>query len=366
MVGTLRWQRICSHDMGGSMGTPVKIISVGGGWVVNHRHLYALRNSGLFRILGVLSNDSHRAEATARRHGIRHFGTEIDFSIDWQSEAEAVMIGTVPHAHHSMIRAALQEGKHVLTEKPMTVDPTHGREMVELAREKNCVLAVVHNFQFSRAAQAFRRDLADGRMGALKAAYGVQLCNHARKIPAWCDDLPLGLFYDEAPHFYYTLRWIGGGEIQLLNATVWKTHERRNTPRLVTAEYRSPEGTPLFLHINFESSITEWHVTVVGEKATVDIDIWRDIYVRFPNDGVHSAKDIVRTSMAGALQHFWGVFTGGLRHITHRHLYGNEEVVRRFYRAIHGEDSLAGMSAAEGLRVVEMQHELIQKARYYD
>ena len=45
-----------------------------------------------------------------------------------------------------------------------------------------------------------------------------------------------------------------------------------------------------------------------------------------------------------------------------RRLYGNLEVQDCFYRAIHGEDSLKGMNADEGMRVVEMMHELIQRA----
>lgn len=347
------------------MSHRLKIVSVGGGWVANNRHLFALRQSGLYDVLGVVSDQPDRAASTAARFGLPHQATSLDFSSGWQAEADAVMIAAIPHAHYELAKTALLAGKHVLTEKPMTVNPAHAAELEELAKGKGLTLALVHNFQFGRAAQKVRRDLQEGRLGQIKTVYGVQLCNHARHIPAWCDQLPLGLFFDEAPHFYYTLRWLGGGELKLLNASVWKSPPGRNTPRSVTAEYESPSGFPLFLHINFEASITEWHITVVGEKATVDIDLWRDIYVRLPNDGAHSAADITRTSVVGVSQHLWGVFTGGLRYLAKRHLYGNDEIVRRFYRATQGEDCLQGMSAAEGRRVVEMMHELIQKACKY-
>jgi scyllo-inositol 2-dehydrogenase (NADP+) len=342
----------------------IPIISVGGGWVVNNRHLLALRQSGLFDVLGAVSDDRERAMSTARRFGLAHYATALDFNLPWQAEAKAVMIGSIPHAHFELARASLLAGKHVLTEKPMIIEPADAKELIRLAAEKNLVLAVVHNFQFSRAAQRFRNDMAAGRLGAVKAVYGVQLCNHQRNIPAWCDQLPLGLFFDEAPHFYYTFRWLAEGDLDLLDGSVWKSDEQRNTPRAVSAEYKSHRGIPFRLHINFDSSITEWHVTVVCEKATVDIDIWRDIYVSLPNDGEHKAKDILWTSLAGAAQHFTGVVSGALRYFLKRHLYGNDQVVRRFHHAIQGEDSLKGMSAADGLCVVEMMHELIQKARY--
>jgi scyllo-inositol 2-dehydrogenase (NADP+) len=343
----------------------IRIISVGGGWVVNNRHIPALQQSGHFDVIGIVSNDPKRAEATAGKYNIKHCATELDFN-GWQADAEAVMIGTVPHVHHALARRALEAGRHVLTEKPMTVEIRDALDLDALAKEKKRVLAVVHNFQFSRAAHAFRRDVAAGLIGDITSIYGVQLCNHKRNIPAWCDQLPLGLFYDESPHFYYLFRSLAGGDLEFVNGSVWKPKKPQNTPRMVSGEYRAPGGYPIFLHINFESSLTEWHVTVVGEKATADIDVWRDVYVRLPNDGVHSAKDILWTSLTGAGQHFMGVLTGGLRYLSGKHLYGNDEVVTRFARAIRGEDSLQGMNPDEGLKVIGMQHELIEKSKYFD
>ena len=348
------------------MAERLKIISVGGGWVVNNRHIPALKQSGLFDVIGVVSADRDRAEATAQRHKIPNLATDFDPTKGWQAEADAVMIGTVPNVHFAIARDALLAGKHVLSEKPVTVEPGHATELRDLAKRAGRTFAVVHNFQFSRAAMAFKRDLAVGKIGKIHSIYGVQLCNHRRNIPGWCDELPLGLFYDESPHFYYLFRALAGGDLSWVSGSVWKHGPGRNTPKVVSAEYRGPDSVPVFLHINFTSSITEWHVTVVGEKGTADIDVWRDIYVLLPNDGVHTAKDILMTSVIGAGQHFAGVLSGGIRYALGRHLYGNDEVVSRFHRAIHGEDSLQGMSADEGITVVGMMHELIEKSRYVD
>ena len=344
------------------MSERIKIISIGGGWVVNNRHIPSLLKNPKFELIGVVSNESDRAKRTAEKFGIKNYTTAMKLDSGWQSEAHAVVIGTVPHMHYDIAKAALDNGKHVLTEKPMVIDPAQGRDLRDRAQTKKLILAVVHNFQFARAAHQFRDDFANGRIGKIQAIYGVQLCNHARHIPTWCDELPLGLFFDEAPHFYYLFRLLAGGDIKLLHASVLKSTENKNTPRMVTGEYQSASGFSLYLHINFASSLTEWHVTVVGDKGTADIDVWRDIYIYLPNDGAHAAKDILRTSLYSTFQHLWGVWTGGFRYIMGRHLYGNPEVQDRFYRAIRGEDSLQGMNADEGIRVVEMMHELIQRA----
>lgn len=348
------------------MSAKIPLISVGGGWVSNTRHLPALLQSGLFDVIGVVSKHPDRAERTAKRHGIAKFGTKLDFSIDWQQPAAAVMIGSNPQAHYDLIKIALHAGKHVLCEKPITVDPRHADELRDLAREKKLVLAAVHNFQFARASMKARQAIAAGRIGRIQAVYGVQLSNEQRAIHDWCDQLPLGLFYDEAPHFFYMFRWISGGELTLLDASVWPSPPGRNTPRLVSAEYRAGAGFPVYLHINFDASLTEWHITIVGDKGTIGIDLWRDIYVELPNDGVHTAKDILRTSVLTTVQHLWGVFTGGVRYARGVHLYGNDVVVRKFHRAIQGEDALKGMDIGEGTRVILHMHEIVEKARYVD
>ena len=340
----------------------IKIISAGGGWVVNTRHIPALQQSGLYDVTGVISNDEPRARATAQRHRIPNWATSFDPSSGWQAEADALMIGTVPHVHHTLARQALLAGKHVLTEKPMTLDVAEGRALCDLAKQQKRVLCVVHNFQFSRAAQAFQRDVAAGRIGPIHSIYGVQLCNHKRNIPAWCDQLPLGLFYDESPHFYYLFRALSGADLRFVSGSVWPDQPPRNTPRVVSAEYRSSAGFPLFLHINFASSLTEWHVTVVGERGVADIDVWRDIYVRLPNDGVHAPRDILRTSVSGAGQHFWGVLTGGLRYLRGCHLYGNDEVVRRFHSAVTEGRAPEGITGEDGVGVIQLMHELIDKS----
>ncbi|MFH0907577.1 MAG: Gfo/Idh/MocA family oxidoreductase [bacterium] len=347
------------------MPNRINIISIGGGWVVNNRHIPALQQSGLFDIVGVVSKNPDHAQATARKHGIPNSALAVDFSGGWQAKAEAVMIGTWPETHYEIAKAALLAGKHVLTEKPMTVKQEHAVELAAMARERKLTLALVHNLQFGRAAQSLRRDLASGRLGPIRAVYGVQVSNHARKIPAWCHALPLGLFYDEAPHFYYLFRWLAG-DMELLQSTVWKDGRHDHTPRIVSAEYRAAKGFPVFLHVNFDSSITEWHITVIAEKGVAHLDMWRDIYHFLPNDGVHGAKDIFMKSIRMTTQHLRGVWANGLLYVRGGYLCGNNEVVSRFHRAIRGEDCLQGMNAEEGQRVTGMMHEVIAKARYFE
>jgi len=345
------------------MTKQIKIVNVGAGFVVNNRHILALKKSGLFDLVGVVSKHSDHAAKTATQFGIPYHSDRLDFSAGWAAEADAVMIGTIPQVHHEIAMQALQAGKHVLMEKPMTIAVKDAQDLQRVAREKKRVLAVVHNVQFSRCCTSLRQHLADGSLGAIRAVYGGQLSNPLRKFPGWIEDLPLGLFYDESPHFCYVFRLLAKGTLTLDNATIWRD-KQMNTPHMVNATYYSGDGIPFFLHADFKANLTEWGLLVTTEKASAVIDFWRDTYIYLPNDGSDGPKDLAKKTAYLMHQHFWGAVSAGVRHVSKQQLFGNVELVTRFYKAIHGEDTLQGMDGEAGIRAVEMQHELIDKARY--
>ena len=51
--------------------------------------------------------------------------------------------------HYDVSRAVLESGRHLLLEKPMTLDIARGRELIELARARGRVLAVGHELRLS-------------------------------------------------------------------------------------------------------------------------------------------------------------------------------------------------------------------------
>lgn len=64
-------------------------------------------------------------------------------------DAEAVSIVTPTSTHFELAKMCLQQGKHVLIEKPMTENAEQAGELIRLAQEKNCVLQVGHVERFN-------------------------------------------------------------------------------------------------------------------------------------------------------------------------------------------------------------------------
>jgi predicted dehydrogenase len=251
----------------------------------------------------------------------------------------------------------------VLTEKPFAMDVIEGEMMVDSARRSGKVLAIVHNFQFSRAARALEADMKRGRLGKIQRVAATQLGNPRRRLPVWYEELPLGLFYDESPHFFYLIRRLSGGELMLRHGHAVAGQKGENTPSLVNLLYRGAGGIPVTIDCQFDAAISEWYVRVSGDKATGLIDIFRDIYIRLPNDGTHSAPNILRTSLAAIWQHAIQHIPNGLALLTGQLDYGNNEIFGRFARAIQTGQLPQDIAAEDALDVLKLQHEAIEELR---
>jgi len=345
--------------------TRVRVAAVGLGWVSLNRHLPALRHSSDCELVGVVDRHPDRARSVAAQLGLpRHHAGERLADIPWLDQVEAFVIGAAPAAHGPLIREALSLDRHVLTEKPFVLDPAEGEALVALARERRRVLAVVHNFQFARSTRALVSDLQSGRYGELRFIHARQLGNPRRRLPAWYEELPLGLFYDESPHMFYLLRALAPPPLELVHAEVHPSTLGKRTPAWISAHYAAGAARiPVQLDMAFEAPVSEWHVQVGGEQRLGDVDVFRDIYASVPNDGEHTAWPVLRTSLAATWDHWTQHLLSGPAHLRGALLYGNDEVIRRFAAAVRAGSEPQGIGAADALAVLRMQHQIIDRAR---
>jgi predicted dehydrogenase len=341
----------------------VRVALIGTGWVSTHRHLPSLRESGRADIVGVVDRNEARAAEVARRHRIRFHSSSIDLSkVEWLSSVEAVVIGTPPQTHRAIALQALSLGKHVLTEKPFAMTVGEGEELLLAADRAARTLAVVHNFQFSRAFLRLRADLESGRLGAVRAIEAWQWSSPARRLPVWYDDLPGGLFFDESPHLLYLLRALTGGALRLARAHAVPSRDGGRTPDTLTAFFETDSGVPSRMTLNFVAPVSEWYVAVLGSRAVGVVDVFRNVYLRLPSDGSHRLGGVFRTSLLATARHWFGQIRPGVEFVVGRARYGNVEVMRRFASACRTGEAPKAISKGDGLDVVRLQHAILAAA----
>lgn len=111
------------------------------------------------------------AQATDRPAVV--FTTSADEAIALP-DVEAVVIATPAVTHFDLVRSALLAGKHVLVEKPITLDPIEGDRLRELARSRDLRLMVDHTYLFHPAVERGAAIVGEGQLGALRYGYAAR------------------------------------------------------------------------------------------------------------------------------------------------------------------------------------------------
>jgi predicted dehydrogenase len=80
----------------------------------------------------------------------------------------AVVIATPVQYHYAMAKLALEHGKHVLIEKPMTQSSAEGEELIGLSKQKGLVLMVDHTFLYTGAVRKIKDLIDSGEIGEIQ------------------------------------------------------------------------------------------------------------------------------------------------------------------------------------------------------
>ncbi|MHA2224162.1 MAG: Gfo/Idh/MocA family protein [Candidatus Hodarchaeales archaeon] len=91
-------------------------------------------------VIAVADVVAKAADETAQKLGLKSYHNPESLLND--PEIQMVHIATTPHTHATLGLQALKNGKHVLCEKPLALSFTTGKQMVELAKQKQLILPV--------------------------------------------------------------------------------------------------------------------------------------------------------------------------------------------------------------------------------
>lgn len=83
--------------------------------------------------------------------------TTIDEVVD-NAEIDLVIVSTINDTHYEYTKRALEAGKHVIVEKPVAPTSREAKELAQLAKDKNLVLAVC---QWMREEQGLGQNKGD-------------------------------------------------------------------------------------------------------------------------------------------------------------------------------------------------------------
>lgn len=317
----------------------------GAGWVATARHLPSYLQIPGVEVVAVYDRSAERAALLAARAPGAVLATS-DLDRFLADGLDVVSIATSPWSHREIAVRAAGAGAHVFTEKPMAMDGAEARQMAQAAVDAGRLLAVSHNFLYSRAMKETRAKLGGA---PVEYAVGLQLSAETRRLPVWYRSLPGGLMFDEAPHLVYTLNHLLGGGLRLDHAR--GDIDAEGQPRTVELLVAGNTGRGQITMV-FGAPVSEWHVMASSSNGVVALDLFRDIAVRVAPDGAHGALDIGRSSAAVLGGHAWGFAKAGTRLVRRRQFWGHDALIAAFVQAVRSGGP-APVDVEESLAVVD-------------
>ena len=148
------------------------IVGGGVGSFIGAVHRVAAQLDGQAELVaGAMSSDPQKAEASAQAWYLnRSYGSFAEMARTEAKRADGidfVMVTTPNHMHFPVARAFLEQGIHVVCDKPMTFNLEEAQELVGLAERSNLVFALTHNYTGYPAVRQARQMVRSGQLGEI-------------------------------------------------------------------------------------------------------------------------------------------------------------------------------------------------------
>jgi predicted dehydrogenase len=208
------------------MTQPLRIGVIGAGRNTRLRHIPGFQAIEGVQVVAVCNRSEESGRRVAEEFGIERVFTSPE-QIFANPDVDAVCIGTWPYRHRDYVVAALQHGKHVLTEARMAMDAAEAREMLATARQHaDRVAQIVPSPLDFRSWRTIRRMVEDGTLGDVREVHvnvlsgqgidpGTPLHWRERRDYSGTNTMRLGL-YVEALH-----RWLGPTRRVMADGAIW-------------------------------------------------------------------------------------------------------------------------------------------------
>jgi predicted dehydrogenase/threonine dehydrogenase-like Zn-dependent dehydrogenase len=284
---------------------PVRLALIGAGDYVKAMHLPNLRRlSTLFALAGVASRTGTAAAVVARRYGIPLVATDYREVLE-DPAIEAVLVSTRHATHAAIAQAALDAGKHVYLEKPLSLTVDDGLAVCRAAERAGRVLRVGFNRRFSPWLLPLRGVLrAQGRRAVSIRVNVGHLGEHWSNHPA-----EGGRLLGEGVHFFDLATWLLGIEPDRVHARFLGTAEPANPDALVELGYPDGSAATVLYTTQGAPAMGKERVEVFGGGASAFCDDYRDIGV-FGTVGPRHSMTKGDKGQLGALQEFAAAIRG--------------------------------------------------------
>ena len=177
---------------------------------------------------------------------------------------DAVAVCTHVSAHYPLAKKALEAGKHVLIEKPMTGRVAEAEELVAIAEANGRVLMVDHTFEYTAGVNKMKEIIESGILGNV-------LYVHCSRLNLGIFQRDINVVWDLAPHDLSVILYATGLKPKSVRTVGWKLlHPKVEDMALVTLNCGN--NASAVIHVSWVDPRKVRTVAVVGAKQMLVYD----------------------------------------------------------------------------------------------
>ncbi len=214
-------------------------------------------------LVAVADRDADRLAGVLKRYpSVR--GESDGAAILADDSIEAVVIVTPAETHHAIAKRALEAGKHVLVEKPLTMKTDEARDLIALADQKKLVLMTGHTFEYNPAVRHLKKIVRSDDFGGIRYIY-------ATRVNLGVFRAGINAMWNLAPHdlsiVFYLLE-----EEPIAVRALGQSFLKPGIEDVVFLYLEFPSGKIAHVHVSWLDPSKVRRVTVVGGKKMAIYD----------------------------------------------------------------------------------------------
>jgi predicted dehydrogenase len=270
----------------------IRVGLIGAGGNVRNRHIPGFRKVKGVEIVGVVNRSLESSQRVADQFNIPRVYHTWQQLLDDEA-INAICIGTWPYMHRTLTLAALERGKHVLTEARMASTAQESRDMLAASRShSHLVCQLTPTSTTYKIDRVLQRLIGDGLLGELLSVEVQALQNRFADREGelhWRHDwelsgyntLNIGAAYESM------MRWVGRGNRIMAMAKVHVPYRRKASGALTSVSipdhvdilYELANGAQVHMRMSATTGLSTGNqIWFYGIEGTIHVDQQQKIF----------------------------------------------------------------------------------------
>ncbi|RMD93398.1 MAG: gfo/Idh/MocA family oxidoreductase [Calditrichaeota bacterium] len=254
-------------------------VGVIGTGIMGKNAVHVWRRHPEVEVVAICSRTLENLRAVARELKVQNYYTDHRELLD-KEQVDIVHINTPDSAHCEISLDALQAGKHVLVEKPMTVNLAEADEIVRAVKNTGLKYQVSFNHRWLSVYHKVYSDIQAGKLGQCLLGYAKK--NNPIKVPTewipWAAETTPAWFLSS--HDIDLVRWwVGSDGAEVYATGIKKVLVERgiDTYDAIQAQVRFKNGffatfESCWIYANTSPYTPDSYMEIIGSKGHVFLD----------------------------------------------------------------------------------------------